>query len=53
MLAFKLAVAFCSGEWLLGLCGVAVALLVLALPLIKGVRGSRAAEPTESPVVGE
>ncbi len=53
VLAFNLAVTFYIGEWLLGLCGVAVTLLVLALPLIKVARGNRMAEPTQSPVVGE
>jgi putative membrane protein len=53
VLVFNLAVTFYIGEWLLGLCGVGVTLLVLVPPLIKGVRGNRVAEPAESPVVGE
>ena len=53
VLAFNLAVTFYIGEWRLGWCGVGVALLVLAPPLIKGVRGNRVAETAQSPVVGE
>lgn len=53
VLVFSLGVTFYIGEFLMGFCGLGLAIVLLSLPLIKVFRKETVSKLEDSPVIGE